>query len=192
MSKDRTLRLIAYPSEKIPYADDQNIEMVYPFIIKNAESIVNDSKRRIGSFYTLGFKSNTFQARQQDHNLFLEWDTKDRSKVDVEAIYRETDGMLIETGQGYHIIKPDSLSIDQLCALQSQYKCCPGFVGNTQRRGFATLRIGPKEGSYLCILESDGPSALGVCYRKMVSLLHYVPKPDTFDAILEEAVNECR
>lgn len=105
---------------------------------------------------TVGIKSNSLNS-QYEHNIFLEWDTKN---VAIEQIQRELNGTLIETVRGFHLIKPAQIGLKELLLLQDKYGCCVGFQNYTRLRGHATLRVAFKLGSYLHILENGDPSSL--------------------------------
>ena len=111
----------------------------------------------------LGINSSSINETDY-HHLFLEWDMRD-PRIDVHKL--SEGGILTKTGKGWHIIKEDKLSFNDLINIQKKYKCCDGFIKRSRTRGYSCLRVSEKAHSPLIIDHASGK--LGYIYQFMVN-----------------------
>ncbi len=91
----------------------------------------------------VGLNSNSFKADPTKHNLFLEWD--EEYYIPPEHVLEQFNGLITKTNRGFHLIREDNLTIDELISHQIRWNCCSGFVSFCKKRKYAVLRVSPKE-----------------------------------------------
>lgn len=139
----------------------------------------------------LGMNSNSFATLPNLHYGFLEWGHK-QQPVNIDHF----PGVVIETERGYHAILGVNLyTMNELLALQRRYKCCPGFINQTEQRGYACLRVSPKEESKLSIVHRPKTPIITIheAHIELVEGLNKkLLKSDPLRETIEREVRNCQ
>ena len=130
---------------------DIGSERIYSFGIKDLDFFLKQISIIYGGWehadneddFLIGLNSNSFTMGYGKHNLFLEWDEKDK-KPDLEHLKRLR-GVISRTKNGLHFIREDNLSIDELLTEQKKWGCCQGFIKSTKDKKHSCLRVSPKQ-----------------------------------------------
>ena len=159
-------------------------ERTSKFYLKDLDWFLDDTKETYDSWkeqiekehFMIGINSNSFTgSNHHKHNLFLEWDNR-YSKPNLEKL-KELGGVITETKNGYHFIKEDNLSIQDLVIQQTGWACCPGFVKHTLKKEYACLRVSPKGKDNIIKIINYNDALLHNIYKEFVEKLGGIYEP---------------
>ena len=157
------------------YIPDYNEEdgMIDSFNLEKLDYIVKKLYRNFHHFehpenkeVLIGLNSDSFTGDTSDkHNLFMEWDRK-YGLPNLDKL-RKAEGVISQTDNGFHFIKEDWLTLEELVKIQKEWKCCKGFIKHTEEMDYACLRVSPKKDNVINIIDyRDG--LLYNVYKTMV------------------------
>lgn len=132
------------------------------------DAILDHNPEELEDIDLVGMNSNSFTARKDKHNIFMEWDKY--HYVPNMSELSAFGGMLVETQNGIHLIKEENIDLSNLISMMRHYNCCPGFTDWSERRGYACLRLCPKGDNKLKVIKEEDGFLYSV-YKEFISKL---------------------